>query len=351
MTNAVLETFVVDHGALTRFCVRVFERAGMDTAAARIQADVLVWANLHGIDSHGVLRIPKYCAWLSSGVMNPRPDLRIDEKSPAAFVLEADRAAGGVAMQAAAQHAIGKARERGLAWVIVRETTHTGPAGYYAEQIAQQDMLGISFSTSRPNMAYFGAREAGVATSPIALAAPGGRAGVLSLDMATAEVAIGKILRARATGESLPAGAALSADGTPTTNPHEAVLPMPLAGPKGSGLALMFECFLGVLVDHPLLAPTNRGKEGGHSQNGLVAAIDIAPFGGITNYKRRTDELAAAIKNLSRAQGVEQIFLPGEIGRRAAKKRRREGIPLPAKTWDALTGVAAEFDVDPPDKH
>ena len=348
MTDAARDTVVVGPEPLTLFCTGVFEHAGMDSRAARTQADVLIWANLHGVDSHGVLRIPKYRRWLASGVMNPRPNLRIDDKSAVTFVLEADRAPGGVAMQAATQHAIGRARESGLAWGIVRETTHTGPMGYYASQMARRDLLGIAFASSRPNMAYFGARQAGVATSPIALAAPGERVDLLMLDMATAEIAIGKILKARATGDPLPDGAALNVDGEPTNDPHEAVLPMPLAGPKGSGLALMLECFQGVLVDHPLLAPAIRRGAAGHSQNGLVAAIDIGRFGDAAGYRRRIDDLAAAIRSLPAADGVERILLPGEFELRTAEDRRRTGIPLPAKTWNALLDTAMEVGVEPP---
>ncbi|MDE0000983.1 MAG: Ldh family oxidoreductase [Rhodospirillaceae bacterium] len=347
------ETFgnsvVVDAERLARFCADIFERVGMDRDSARAQADVLVWANLHGVDSHGALRVPKYCAWLSSGVMNPQPRLRIDDNSPATFVVEADRAAGGVAMQAATRHAINKTRNSGLAWGIVRETTHTGPMGYYAAQIASAGMLAIVASSSRPLMAYFGARKAGVATSPIAMAAPGDKAGVVMLDMATAEIAIGKILKARATGEPIPPGSALTADGKPTTNPLEAALPMPLAGARGAGLSLMLECFQGVLVDHPLLAQAIRGDPVVHSQNGLVAAIDISLFGDVAGFRKRIDELGAAIKSLPRAEGVDAIYLPGEIERKTAAERRRDGIPLPMNTWNALLQIARDAEVEPPE--
>ena len=351
MTDTLGNGVVVDPEPLARLCASVFERAGMDRESARTQADVLVWANLHGVDSHGALRIPRYCGWLSSGVMNPQPRLCIDDNSPATFILDADRAPGGVAMQAATRHAIDKARGSGLAWGIVRETTHTGPMGYYAAQIANADMLGIVASSSRPLMAYFGSRKAGVATSPIAMAAPGDRSDLLMLDMATAEIAIGKILKARAMGTSIPPGSALTADGEPTTDPLEAAIPLPLAGPRGSGLSLMLECFQGVLVDHPLLAPAIRGEPVVHSQNGMVAAIDIGLFGDVAEFRRRIDELAAALKSLPRSEGVEAIYLPGEIERGIAAERRRDGIPLPARTWNALLETALELGIEPPAPH
>ena len=349
MSDALPKSVVVDPEPLARFCADIFERAGMDRDSARTQADVLVWANLHGVDSHGALRVPKYCAWLSSGIMNPQPQLRIDDNSPATFVVDADRAAGGVAMQSATTHAIEKARGNGLAWGIVRETTHTGPMGYYAAQIANAGMLAIVASSSRPLMAYFGTRKAGVATSPIAMAAPGDESDLVVLDMATAEIAIGKILKARATGDPIPPGSALNADGKPTTNPVEAALPLPLAGPKGAGLSLMLECFQGVLVDHPLLAPAIRGEPVVHSQNGLVAAIDIGLFGDVGDFRRRIDELGAAIKRLPTAEGVDAIYLPGEIERDTAAERRRDGIPLPAKTWNALLETARDVNAEPPE--
>ena len=198
-------------------------------------------------------------------------------------------------------------------------------------------------------MAYFGARKAGVATSPIAMAAPGDRSEVVMLDMATAEIAIGKILKARATGDSIPAGSALTADGNPTTNSLEAALPMPLAGARGAGLSLMLECFQGVLVDHPLLAPALRGKPVVHSQNGLVAAIDIGLFGDVACFRKRVDELGAAIKSLPRAEGVDAIYLPGEIERNTAAERRQDGIPLPMNTWIALLQIAREVNAEPPE--
>ena len=349
MTETLGNSVVVDAEPLARFCSDVFERAGMDRDSARTQADILVWANLHGIDSHGALRVPKYCAWLSSGVMNPQPQLRFHDNSPATFVLDADRAVGGVAMQAATRHAMEKTRSSGLAWGIVRETTHTGPMGYYAAQIANAGMLAFVASSSRPLMAYFGARKAGVATSPVAMAAPGDRFDVVMLDMATAEIAIGKILKARATGDSIPAGSALTADGKPTTNPLEAALPMPLAGARGAGLSLMLECFQGVLVDHPLLAPAIRGEPVVHSQNGLVAAIDIGLFGDVASFRKRIDELGAALKSLPRAEGDDAIYLPGEVERNTAAERRRDGIPLPMNTWNALLQIARDVDVKLPE--
>ena len=349
MTDTLGNGVVVDPEPLARFCAGVFERVGMDGESARTQADVLVWANLHGVDSHGALRVPRYYAWLSSGVMNPQPRLRVNDNSPATFVLEADRAPGGVAMQAATQHAIDQARGNGLAWGVVRETTHTGPMGYYAGQIANAGMLGIVASSSRPLMAYFGARKAGVATSPIAMAAPGDRSDLLMLDMATAEIAIGKILKARATGTPIPPGCALTADGEPTTDPIEAAIPLPLAGPRGSGLSLMLECFQGVLVDHPLLAPAIRGEPVVHGQNGMVVAIDIALFGDVAGFRQRIDELAAALKSLPRAEGVDAIYLPGEVERNTAAERRRDGIPLPEKTWNALLETASKVDLDLPE--
>ncbi len=123
---------------------------------------------------------------------------------------------------------------------------------------------------------------------------------------------------------------------------------MPLAGPRGAGLSLLLECFQGVLVDHPLLTPALQGEPVVHSQNGLVAAVDIGLFGDVRAFRRRIDALGAAIRSLPRAEGVDAIYLPGEIERETAAERRRDGIPLPIKTWNVLRQLALDIGVEPP---
>lgn len=332
---------------LERFGRDIFERAGLSEGHARTQAEILVWANLRGVDSHGVLRIPRYLEWLRDGRMNATPNITITHETQAAVVVDGDRAPGVLAMGYAMERAIDKARAAGVGMALVGHTTHSGPVGYYTQLAVREEMAGIAIMTSRPNMAYFGTKAAGVATNPIAIAVPGGPDGSVMLDMASSELALGKIKDALARGVSLPEGGALTKDGEPTTDPAQAAIPLPLGGPKGSGLSLMFEALASLLVGHPLLEPTLAGRDRGHSQNGLLIAVDIAAFTDPATYRERMNALGRALKALP-PRGDTAILLPGEPENRTLEARRREGIPVPDPVWRQLSTAAEELNVPMP---
>lgn len=332
---------------LEAFCRSIFCATGFSAEDARTQTDVLLWANLRGIDSHGIMRIPRYVSWLKAGVMRADAVMAITRERGAAAVVDAGQGSGAVAMSYAMRDALERASADAIGWTLVRQTTHSGAVGYYAAMAAQQNMAGIAVATSRPNMAYHGARVAGVATTPIAIAVPGGPDGMLVLDMSTSQIPIGKIRAARATGQPLPGVCALTADGQPTDDPEKAAIPLPLGGPKGSGLSLLFECLTGVLSGNPLLEPALTGAQRGHAQNGLVIAIDIEAFSSIDEFKGLVLALASSIKGLPAIEASGEVMLPGELEMREAE-RRQEGVPIPAKVWMELTDTARELDVPLP---
>ena len=332
---------------LEAFCRRIFSATGFSPDDARTQTDVLIWANLRGIDSHGVMRIPRYVAWLESGVMRADAVMEVARERGAAAVIDAGQGSGAVAMSYAMRDALQRARTDAIGWCVVRQTTHSGAVGYYAAMAAQQDMAGIAVATSRPNMAYFGARAAGVATTPIAIAVPGGPDGMLMLDMSTSQIPIGKIRAARATGQPLPGVCALTNEGEPTDDPEKAAIPLPLGGPKGSGLSLLFECLTGVLSGNPLLEPALTGAQQGHAQNGLVVAIDIDAFSSVSEFKALVLALAGSIKDLPAMEADGEVMLPGEPEVRESQ-RRRDGIPIPERVWTQLAETARSLNVSLP---
>jgi ureidoglycolate dehydrogenase (NAD+) len=332
---------------LTRFTTDIFVRAGMSDAHAAIVADALVWADLRGMDSHGVVRTPSYVEWTRRGDINATPRLVVETETAAVVVMDADRAAGPVAMTAAMTHAVSKARDAGVGLVLVRATTHTAALGYYTLIAAREGLAGIALAASTPLMAYHGARAAGVSTTPISIAMPGGADGPLLLDMSTGVIAMGKLVQARRNGEPLPAGAALDADGHPTTDAKRAVTPLPIGGPKGSGLALMVECLTSLVLGNPIAAEVLEGTAEGrrHRQNCFTLAIDIARFGDPRAFQREAARLIRTLKALPRAAGVDEILMPGERGRRMLEKRTREGIPVPAGVIAELAKVAESLGV------
>ena len=335
-------------GRLEEWVARVFEKGGMPQADAQTVARVLVWANLRGIDTHGVVRVPRYMEWLRSGELNARPSMTTRNEAAACVVLEADRAAGPISMVKGTDLCIEKARSAGIGICLVRGTTHTAALGYYTHRAAQAGMAAIAFSASGPNMAYHGARAAGVSTAPLAIAVPG-EDGPVALDMASGVVSLGRLAQARRNKETLQEGCALDAQGLPTTDPHKARLPLPLGGAKGSGLSLMIECLASLLAANPLLAEVLEGTPQGrlHRQNGAVIALDIARFVEPRQFAQEAKRLARAIKALPPQPGAE-ILLPGERGARAAAQRGRDGIPLPGPVLEELRALARSLDMEEP---
>jgi len=340
----------VDWRSLREFTKELFERVGLPSQDAETEAEVLVWANLRGVDSHGVLRIPWYVQNVDRGQMNPRPKIQIERETPATLLIEADRAFGPVVTVFAMERVMKKAQEVGIGWALIRNTTHQGAMGYYSLMAAKQDMAGIALVCSPPNMAPYGARAEGVHNSPIAIAVPAKHHPPLILDMATSVAAGGKINLAIDKGTSIPEGWALDIDGKPTTNPNLAKVLLPSGGYKGSDLALMFECLSSLMVGNPLLEPAlfDKNYVRGHIQNSVVAAIDIGAFTDVESYKERVDNLIDGLKALPKADGFDEILVPGEPEDRVGEDRLRNGIPLPQGTIRNLREVAGRFGVELP---
>ncbi len=325
----------------------IFGAAGMAPAHAQAVAEVLVWADLRGMGSHGVMRVPRYVELLRKGDLNACPVMRTVSETLAAVLFDADRAPGPVAMIHAADAAAAKARQAGIGLALARNTTHTAALGYYTQRLAREGFAALAFAASSPNMAYHGARSAGVSTAPVSLAVPG-PGEPLALDMASGVISLGKLMQARRAGTPLAPGSALDPQGNETTDPRAAVLPLPLGGPKGSGLALLVECLCSLLAGNPILAEALDGtpKSRRHYQNGLVVAIEVERFISTATFKVEVQRLAGAIKALS-PQPTAEILLPGERGARNARERR-DGIALPAPVLKELSELSAGLGVQWP---
>jgi LDH2 family malate/lactate/ureidoglycolate dehydrogenase len=333
--------------ALRSLAGNIFVRAGMADEQAALVADVLVWADLRGMGSHGVMRVPRYVELMRKGDMNVRPRINTVIDMPAAALIDVDRAAGPIAMMHATETAIDKARQAGIGLAIVRSTTHTAALGYYTQRGARAGMAMIAVSASGPNMAYHGARTAGVSTAPLSIAVPGDDE-PLALDMGSGVVSLGRLMQARRTGEALAPGLALDREGSPTTDPRAATTPLPLGGAKGSGLALMIECLASLLAGNPILAEALEGTPAGrrHTQNGLVIAIDAALFLPLESFRKEVERLKKNLKHLPAQAGAE-ILMPGERGSRTAKKRQAD-VPVAPAVMEELRALAGSLGVEVP---
>ena len=330
----------VSHGELSRFIRDVLVAHGASDQDAVSVAEGLVWANLRGVDGHGVSRLPRYLGFIARGEIDPKAKPRVSLDRAAIFVIDGGHGFGPPACMMGAALAVERAKTAGVCYGVVRETTHTGAIGRYAQWIAEQGCAALIMGAGQTLMAYHGARVASLGTSPIAIAVPSGK-GPIVLDMAASTISNGKIMQSRAGGTPLPPGTVLTAAGEATTDPRAAEILLPLGGPKGSGLGLMFEMLASVLVAAPIqaraLGPEKRKR---HTANTAMLAIDIAAFRALNDFKDDADTLAALIKALPRQAGFDEISLPGERSGRTEAQRRKSGIPIPVKLWDELEGIA-----------
>ena len=329
--------------------VGIFEARDLPPDEALLVAEGLVWADLNGIESHGLVRIPQYMLRIDKGVVNTRPQLKIIKETDAAVIIDGDHGHGQIALNFAIEKALQKAKKVSIGWVIVGDTTHTGAVGMYTREVAKRGMAALYMGASQPNMAYYGAKAGGVSTSPIAMAVPRGNGKVLSLDLSTAIAGVGKLLQHKVNDEPLGEGWALDSEGNATIDPHKASLPTPLGGPKGSGLSLMFECMTSLIAGRAILEPWIKGKNQRHHQSALLAAIDIAQFIDLQEYCIEVEALSKIIKTLPKADYVEEILMPGEKSDAIYRERLKNGYLVPLKVWNKVVETAKKYNVPIPD--
>ncbi len=354
---------VIGWEPLQEFIKEVLVKVGMPPEDAATEAEVIVWANRRGVDSHGVQLLPWYVEAVDIGHMKVKPDIQIVKETPAALFIEADHAFGAVVTVFAMKKVMAKAKAMGIGWAFIRRTNHQGAMGYYPLMAAQNDMAGLTWVCGNTSMTPFGSKFPGLANNPIAISVPSKRHRPLVLDMATSVAAGAKLQVAKEKGISIPEGWALDEEGKSTTDPWKARFLLPIGGPKGSGLSLMLECLGSVIVGFPKVEPVVLRKEPPfgmgttvgnpnrirqHIQNSVVVAIDIGTFTEVEKYKEHIDNMIDGIKSLPKAEGFDEIFVPGEPEWRIWEERTRKGIPLPEKTAENLSKLGERLGVKLP---
>ena len=335
----------VPHDKLRNIVRDIFAAAGTTAPDAATVADALVWANLRGVDTHGVSRVPRYLELFESGEARAAAQMKVSHPRPGVVLIDADSAPGPVALSCAMNEAVAAARQTGIAWAGVRGTVHTGAIGYYTSLAAAQGMIGIGLVAGIPNMAYHGARGVGLATSPLSIAIPTGNHPTFVLDMATALMALARFQQYRAQNRPLPEGAGMTKDGEPTTDPALAAIPLPLGGAKGAGMSLAFELLTGGLMNNPVVPSYHKKTPGGrrHRQNASMIAVDVSAFLGVNEFRGIVDETIATVKGLPPIKDGEEILFAGERGARTYAARLKDGIPLSADAMDSLAKAAEKY--------
>ena len=330
---------------LQEFTLRAFAKVGVKEAHAEIVAHHLVQANLRGVDSHGVARIPYYIKGIESGEVNTSPKIRTVLDKKATAVVDGDFALGQVVGKYATELAIKKAAEFGIGAVGVRKTSHVGMLAYYGMMITERKMIGQVFTNSPPFMAAWGGKKPIFGTNPVCMTFPRNGRGPIVLDMATSESAAFKIQAAASRGESIPEGWAVDKLGNPTRNPTEALKGalLPFGGYKGYGLAVAVELSSSVLVGADW---SSRVKVAFYTEGGLyVQALDVSHFRPFKEYLWDLEEVVKNIKTSGRGKAKDEIYLPGEKEAVISAERSAHGIPIDGSLRKELTKVSEELNV------
>jgi len=333
----------VDAAELKTFLISLLTAYEVSQAHAAQMADLLTWANLRAVDSHGVGQVPRYIALLESGEVNRDPRMIERMVRPAFARLDADSAPGAVALGRAVQLGIEIAKTQGVAWVQVTKMAHGGAIGYFVDKVAEAGMIGLVMLAGLPNMAYPGAKPATVSTSPMAIGIPSKDGKPFLLDMATAAIALAKIRLSRQRGEQLPANSAVTAEGKPTTDADEAAMPLPLGGMKGAGLSLAFELLTSVLSGQPILAPIHNKSEGArrYRQNAVLIVVDPSAIGSSDEFMADVALTLETIRRLPTVDADAAIGVPGDRGHAARRMRSEHGIPLSDAILQELASLAS----------
>ncbi len=326
---------------LMRWLPMVFENYGLPASDAHTAARALVKANLRGVDSHGVARVPMYCERLRRGVANPTPEIEISRVAPAVVSVDGDHGLGLVVGPRAMDAAIGIARESGIGLAGVKRSGHFGMAALYILQAVEAGCVALAFTNASPALPVWGGRTPFLGTSPFAAGAPVGEAAPFVLDMACSTVARGKLKFAAQRGEPIPEGLALDRQGRPTTDGAEAFqgVVLPMGGVKGSGLSMLMEVLSGVLTGAAFGGEVRNpftGLDGPQGTGHFFLALKADLFMNRDDFEHRMQTLRARAKALPRAEGCSEIFMPGEPEARTEEQRRVEGIPLTPDVLDSL---------------
>ena len=348
------------HQQLHDFTYSVFVQMGCPEPDARQATEVLLSADLRGVDSHGVARLIGYVRLWEADRINAQPKVKVVHESPSTAVIDGDSGLGLVVAPIAMQKAIEKAQNAGTGWVAVRNSNHYGIAGYHAMQALQHDMIGFSMTNASPLVSPTFSTERLLGTNPIAVAVPAGAQPPFVADFATTTVANGKLEILQRKEQAAPNGWIQDAEGQQSNDPTElkrggALLPLggetERGGHKGYCLGSIVDILCGVLgganygpwvppfVSFLPLAADPVGAGLGH----FFGAMRIDAFRPAEEFKANMDRWISRFREASTVEGQEKVLIPGDPEREMECIRRAEGIPLLSPVVKDLQEIAAKF--------
>jgi LDH2 family malate/lactate/ureidoglycolate dehydrogenase len=327
------------------FATALLTGNGVPPENATIIARCLVLADLRGVDTHGINRLPSYMSRIRAGVLSPTASPTLTNITPVVAQVDGHNGFGFLAAHAGMSAAIVMARTFGIGLVSVKHSNHFGMSAWIVQQALDAEMMSLVFTNSSPALPVWGGREKLMGVSPIACGAPSGEGGrPFILDMAPSVAARGKVYKAARRGKKIPLDWALDREGNRTDDPAKALegVMLPMGGPKGSALAVMMDVFSGVLsgsafaghVTNPY--DPSKPADVGH----FLVAIKPDLFMSLAEFKERMQYLYERVVGSEKMAGVERIYFPGEIEQLTHEERLRTGIPYVEAEITALNKEA-----------
>ncbi|MFT7476127.1 MAG: L-2-hydroxycarboxylate dehydrogenase (NAD+) [Verrucomicrobiales bacterium] len=339
----------------------VFSAAGFPASDASLIADVLIGADLRGVRSHGLSRLPYFMVRVERGVLNATPNLSYTSGSSTTGVLDADNGHGAVACAEAMDRAISMAQEHGSGWVAVANSNHFGYAGYWAERARAQGCIGFAMANGAGRVTPTFGRDSLLGTNPLAVGIPGGDGETeFLLDMATSVVAVGKVETALREGRPIPDGwvdqeaATASLDDRGILGCDTPLLPLGgsgdvTGGHKGFALNLMVELLCGVLGGTSLVDRIEGAS--GHAPAAMgqfVGAIRLDGFRPASQIHQSMAETIDIVRGAEKAPGHDTIYIPGEPEAIATAANDAEGIPVTPSVRADIETVAKNYGLEVP---
>ena len=334
---------------LVDYATHYMEKLGVPGEDARIVSDVLVEADIRGVDSHGVIRIYSYYGnRLEKKYMDPVTPFKIISETDTTLLYDGGNGMGQVVSYRAMENCIKKAKKSNIAIATVRNSNHYGIAGYYAMMALKHDMIGISLTNSQPLVAPTYGKTAIFGTNPISFAAPSYNEYPFVLDMATSVVPIGRIKVYEKKKEKIPLGWGIDDTGNLTDDPVKvqsggpgAVLPLGgidiMRGYKGYGLAIMVEILCAALSGASHLTDVGFPHEPKQCDvSHFFMAININAFRPVIDFKKQLDDIIKMLKDSPKAEGKDRIYIAGEKEFDTAEYNKKHGVPVIKPVIDEL---------------
>ncbi|MEQ8303179.1 MAG: Ldh family oxidoreductase [Cyclobacteriaceae bacterium] len=351
---------------LKQFCKEVFVYMGCSENDAKLSSDVLISADLRGVDSHGVARLSGYFRLWENDRINTKPEIKTIWETPSTASIDADRALGLVSSPFAMDIAIKKAKDVGTGWVSVQNSNHFGIAAYHAMRALKEDMIGIALTNASALVSPTFSKDRLLGTNPICVVIPANKENAFVADMATTTAANGKLEILQRKKINAPDGWMQDKNGNPSIDPFELKnggAMLPLGGDrihgshKGYALGAIVDIFSAILSGANygpwvppfvsfLPVPENPvGKGIGH----FFGAMRIDAFRAPDEFKNHMDNWIRTFKNSSRIDENQEVIIPGEPEIALEKERKEKGIPLLDKVIEDLKVISAKSKVAFPD--